>query len=280
MAIKIITDTSCDLPDEELEKNGIEMIPLKVTFENGETFLDRYEINPSYFVKRMADSKKLPKTAAPDPATFLDYFERGLKECGEVLFISLSSGLSSTYHTAQLACSMLANQKIKVVDSLTASLGTGIMAINAAQMAAAGMSMELIISELIKVRSNREVIFVLDTLDNVVKGCRLSRVEGAAGTLLNIKPILRGDENGVPYVIEKVRGNKKAVQRLLDMMGELGGDTLSKRIVGISHVECIKEARALAEKVNERYNPVKVLVANMGATIGTYAGAGAIMINF
>lgn len=106
MGLRIITDTSCDLPDEILEKYSIEMLPLKITFENGDTFLNRFEIPPSFFVKKMAESKSLPKTSAPDPKTFIEYFEKGIKEVGEVLFVSLSSGLSSTCQTARLACKM------------------------------------------------------------------------------------------------------------------------------------------------------------------------------
>ena len=100
MSIRIITDTSCDLPTEILNQYQIDMIPLSVTFENGETYLDRLELSPEIFVQKMAASRFLPKTAAPDPSTFIEHFEKGLREAGEVLFVSLSSGLSSTYEIA------------------------------------------------------------------------------------------------------------------------------------------------------------------------------------
>lgn len=279
MALKIITDSSCDLPAAELEKYGIEMIPLKVTFEKGETFLDRVELSPALFVKKMALSKTLPKTAAPDPTTFIQYFEKGLKEAGEVLFISLSSGLSSTYQTATLACKMLGSEKVKVFDTLTASLGTGIMAIKAAQMATENLSLSVIIQRLSQIRESHEVFFTLDTLENVVKGGRLTRVEGMAGTLLNIKPILRGNKKGTPEVVEKVRGRKKAISRLVAMVGELTGNSVARRIIGISHVNCEEDACRLMEMIKQRYDTEDIMISDMGGTIGTYAGEGGLMIN-
>lgn len=280
MGLRIITDTSCDLPDEILQEYHIEMIPLKVTFENGDTFLDRFEIPPSVFVKKMAEFRSLPKTSAPDPRTFIEYFEKGIKELGEVLFISLSSGLSSTCQTARLACTMMETDRVKIFDTLTASLGTGIMAIKAAQMSAGGLSLDMIIKKLAQIRSLSENIFILDTLENVVKGGRLSRIEGMAGNLLNIKPVLRGNESGVPEVIEKVRGRKKAMNRFLTMMGELSRDSFTRKIVGISHVNCEEDARQLMYKISEKYHPQRILISEMSATIGTYAGEGALMVNF
>ena len=159
MAIRIVTDTSCDLPDEILIKHQIDMIPLKVTFADGETYLDRLELSPELFVQKMAASHHLPKTAAPDPTTFVEHFEQGLREAGDVLFISLSSGLSGTFQIAQLAQKMLGNAKVRVFDSLSASLGTGIMAVRAAQMAAAGLGIEDIIKELSSTLRTKQNIF-------------------------------------------------------------------------------------------------------------------------
>ncbi|MBO8159850.1 DegV family protein [Thermosyntropha sp.] len=280
MALRIITDTSCDLPDEELKKYGIKMVPLKVTFANGENYLDRFELSPDVFVEKMRKFKTLPKTSAPDPKTLMEYFEKGLKEAGEVIFVSISSGLSSTYHTACLAKKMIDSNKIKIFDSLTASLGTGIMAVKAAQMAAKGIGLEGIIKRLNEIRKEREVIFTLDTLENVVKGGRLSKLEGLAADFLHIKPILRGNEKGVPEIVEKVRGRKRAIKRIVDMTEEIAGNKMSEKIVGISHVNCLEEAKLLASEIKNRFNPAQIIISDMSATVGTYAGEGGLMINF
>ncbi|MGE5390735.1 MAG: DegV family protein [Deltaproteobacteria bacterium] len=281
MGIQIITDTSCDLPDRQLEQFGIEIIPLKVSFDNQETFLDRVELSPDLFIKKMTSSRNLPKTSTPDPQTFIDFFEDGLKKQGQVLFVGLSSGLSATCQTARVASKMLDNEKIKVFDTLTASLGTGIFAIKAAIMAAEGLSLDTIIDRLTALRSSVETIFTLDTLENVVKGGRLSRIEGFAGTILDIKPVLRNDrENGVPYVKDKVRGRKKAIQRLINICEEDLGADIRQRWIGISHVGCEEDARRLADKIEQKYQPVNpIIIAPMSATIGTYAGVGGLMIN-
>jgi DegV family protein with EDD domain len=251
-----------------------------VTFENGETYLDRLELPPEVFVQKMAASRLLPKTAAPDPNTFIEHFERGLREAGEVLFISLSSGLSSTYQIAQLARRLLGSTKVRVFDTLSASLGTGIMAVRAAQMAAAGLSMDDIIKGLSSTLTTKRTIFTLNTLENVVKGGRLNRIEGMAGDLLHIKPIFLGNnENGKPELFEKVRGRSKAIKRMVEILGQFAGSGLGSRIVGITHVHCLIEAQYLRDLIVERYDPDTVWVSDMSATIGTYAGEGGLMIN-
>lgn len=280
MGVRIITDTSCDLPREFLEQYQIEMIPLKVTFEDGQTFLDRVEITPSMFVDRMAKSKNLPKTSAPDPDTFISYFKKGLTECGQVLFISLSSGLSSTFQTAKLASNLLGSNDICIFDSLTASLGTGIAAIKAARMAALGVNVHTIVEKLSIIRKTRQVLFTLDTLENVVKGGRLSKFQGMAGTILNIKPILWGNPEGVPEVVEKVRGRNKAIHRMVDRLGEIPGIKVGDHIIGVSHVHCPEDAIRFAQQIENRYQPKeKIIISEMSATIGTYAGVGGLMVN-
>ncbi len=281
MGVRIITDTSCDLPWEQLERYKIQMIPLKITFDDGKTYLDRVEINPSLFVDKMINSRALPKTSAPDPDTFISLFSKGLKESGEVLFVSLSSGLSSTYQTALLARKTLDSKKICVFDSLTASLGTGIAAIKAARMAASGLNVQAIFDRLCLIREKREVLFTLDTLENVVKGGRLSKFQGLAGDVLNIKPILRGNDEGVPVIVEKVRGRSKAIRRLVSMLGEISGPDICNRLIGISHVRCPEDAATLAREIEESYQPEEpVIISDMGATIGVYAGVGGLMINY
>lgn len=280
MEVRIITDTSCDLPDAELNKYHIEMMPLKVTFEDDQTFLDRFEISPALFVKKMQSSKTLPKTSAPDPAAFVNCFEKGLKEAGQVLFVSISSGLSSTYQTARLASQMIGSENIRIFDSLTASLGTGFAAINAARLAVQGFGMDAIVEQLSRMRQTSEVLFTLDTLENVVKGGRLSRLQGMAGTVLNIKPILRGNPQGVPEVVAKVVGRKKAINRLVTMLGELYDHSLREKSIGITHVACPEDAEKFARAIKDRYQPKQeIIIAEMGATIGTYAGVGGLMVN-
>lgn len=280
MAVRIITDTSCDLPREYLNRYNIEMIPLKITFDDGMTFLDRVEMKPSLFVEKMSRSKILPKTSAPDPETFVSCFNKGLEEAGQVLFVSLSSGLSSTYQTAVLASNLIGSKNIYIFDSLTASLGTGIAAIKAARMASRGSKADSIVEQLTELRKVREVLFTLDTLENLVKGGRLNKLQGMAATILSVKPILRGNLQGMPEIVAKVRGRKHAVQRLVTMLGELARKSINHQIIGVSHVSCPQDALKLAQLIKDMYRPQEeIIIAEMGATIGTYAGIGGLMIN-
>jgi DegV family protein with EDD domain len=280
MSVKIITDTSCDLPVELLVENKIDMIPLKVTFADGQTYLDRWEISPSQFIARMQKEPKLPKTAAPDPATFISNFDKGLNEADEVLFVGISSGLSSVCQTALLAKNIIDNENVYVFDSLAASLGTGFAAINASRLARQGMNAAAIVDELSRRRAAREILFILDTLDNIVKGGRLNPVQGMAGNFLSIKPMLRGNAEGVPEVVQKIRGRNHALQRLIDMVGETAGASAMDRVIGVSHVSCLEDAVKLAQALQEKYHPrEEIIIAEIGATIGTYTGAGALMVN-
>jgi len=281
MAIKIITDTSCDLPDSIIEELDIEMIPLRVSFEDGETFLDRYELSTELFIAKMRAFSSLPKTAAPDPAMMIKSFEKGLAEAGEVLFISLSSPLSSTYQNAHLARSMIGSDRIMIFDSLSASLGTGIMVVKAIRMVKQGLNMDDLLERLLEIRANRVMLFTLDTLDNLVRGGRLNKYEGITGDFLNIKPIMKINSQGLTEVTEKVRGRKKAIKRLLEMADEFGGELLSDKIIGISHLNCLDEAKDIAETIKSRYHPREdIIISDIGATIGTYVGEGGILITF
>jgi len=280
MSIKVLTDSSCDLPDEILSRFNIGMVPLRVSFENGETFLDRVELSPAAFMAKMASFKTLPKTSTPDPAMMMDALAKGLTDYDQVLFISLSSALSCTFQTACLGCEMLESDRIRVFDSLTISLGTGIMVIKAAQMAEQGFNLDEIMEQLALIRANSETVFTLDTLDNIVKGGRLKKYEGITGNLLGIKPILKPNDLGQVEVVEKVRGRKKALNHMLDMIGEYAGESISGRMIGVSHASCLAEAQHLAHAIKERYHPrEEVIISEIGATIGTYAGEGGILIS-
>ncbi|MGE5454017.1 MAG: DegV family protein [Methylocystaceae bacterium] len=279
MAIKVITDSSCDLPESLVLAKDIAIIPLTVSFTGDpRVYRDQVDITTHEFWNRMFKSKFLPKTSTPDPQTFIDNFEKWLQLKGEVIYIGLSSGLSSTFQTAQLALQLVGSPQVKLVDSLSASLGTGIQVLKAIEYVGLGLSLEEVTARVIEYRDSMETIFTLDTLENVVKGGRLSRVAGVVGGIVDFKPIFRGI-NGKVELYEKLRGRKKALKRLVDLAGCMG-KTARNRIVGITHVDCLTEVEYLANQIRERYNPQNILISEMGATIGTYAGRGGILLHF
>lgn len=279
MAIKVVTDSSCDLPDDLIRENDIEVVPLTITFPGDpRVYRDRVDISAREFWKRMFALKDLPKTSTPDPQAFVECFEKWLARGEEIIYVGLSSGLSSTVQTALLAREMVGSARIKIVDTLTASLGTGIQALKAVEYVKEGLSLEEVEKKVIEYRDSMETIFTLDTLENVVKGGRLSRAAGLIGTVIDLKPVFRGVEGKVE-VFEKLRGRKKALNRLVELAGQLG-KTARQRVVGLSHVDCLSEVERLAERIRELYQPEKIIISDMSATIGTYAGKGGILLHF
>jgi EDD domain protein, DegV family len=281
MSVKIITDSSSDLPADILKKFNIEMIPLKVSFENGETYLDRLELSPASFVEKMRSFKTLPKTSAPDPGIMMNVFTKGLSEAENVLFVSLSSELSCTCQNASLARYLLNSDKIHIFDSRSATLGTGILAVKAAQMSEQGLNISEILQELEMARTESKLNFTLDTLDNIVKGGRLKKHKGVLGNLLNIKPVMKINEYGTVEIIEMARGRRKAIRILEDMIREYAGESVQDKLIGISHVNCRSHAEDLALVIKKKYNPKEeIIISEMGSTIGTYAGEGGLAISF
>lgn len=276
--IRVIADSGCDLPMEVLVENQIEMVPLKVTFEDGDSYLDRVEMSPGEFREKMYRCKELPKTAAPNPDSFMQVFHRALNEAGEAVCICISSGLSSTYQSAVLARDMLDTDKIRVIDSQSASLGEGILAIRAAEMARQGLPLDTVLNRLIDYRDKLTTVFTLDTLDNIIKGGRLTKFQGLVGNILDIKPLFHGVEGNIE-VLEKLRGRRRALRRVTTLIGEMSRD-VEECIIGLSHMDCLEEVNELKKEIEKLYNPARIIIAEMGSTLGTYAGKGGIIMAF
>ncbi|UMZ73570.1 DegV family protein [Natranaerofaba carboxydovora] len=279
--VSIVTDSSCDLPDEILEKYGIHVVPLKITID-GDNYIEKQDITAEEFIKKMIASDNLPKTAQPSPGEFSEIYNKlttGENGGNEVICITISSGLSGTFQSAYMGKDLAeAGDKVTVFDSLAASLGHGLYVLKAAQLAQEGYNRDKIIEELTSYREQMEIFILLDTLENIVKGGRLSKFKGSMAGMLNIKVLLEGIDGKV-HELEKVRGKKKFLKRFLDIVGERRQD-FSDTVFGITHVNNSKDAEFIKEEVIKRYNPKDVIINNMGATIGTYAGDGGMVICF
>ncbi|NPV92960.1 MAG: DegV family protein [Firmicutes bacterium] len=279
MSIQIITDSGADIPQEHLDAYGIKMVPLEVSFGPEEIYLDRVTISAEEFWRRMESSPSLPKTSQPSPQQFVEVFRQALTR-GSVFCVSLSSGLSGTYQSACMAAKMLGHPKhLKVLDSLNGSVGQALLVIRAAQLAGEGISLSRLVETITSYRDRVTTIITLNTLENIVRGGRLSRIQGMMGNILDIKLIMRNSRDGKVELLEKVRGRKNALARILRLMQEMGGD-LSGKIIGISHLDCLQEALEFKRQLIERYSPKDVMVCPMGSTMGTYAGKGGMIISF
>ncbi|HWL25949.1 MAG TPA: DegV family protein [Ureibacillus sp.] len=274
--IKIITDSSADLPNEMVEKYDITIVPLTVSIE-GKDYLEKIDISPQEFFKKMFSTNELPKTSQPSPASFAEAYSK-FSEDTELLVLTISSGLSGTYQSAILGKD-LTDANVTVFDTLAGSVGHGLLIIKAAELANQGYTMEKIIEELLEYREKMNFLIVLNTLENIVKGGRLSKFQGSLAKLLNIKVIAERINEGKVGIVEKIRGKKKLQSRVLDLIEERGSD-LSQVTFGISHTGNLEEAETLKQDIIQRFQPKDVIITYMGATMGTYAGKDGMIISF
>lgn len=272
--VRIVTDSTADIPNEVGERLGINIVPLKVHFGE-ETFLDAVTIKSEQFYEMLAQSSAPPTTSQPSPIEFSDVYQRLLAEDADSPIISLhvSAALSGTYQSAKIAYSMLEDEAdITIMDSKSASYGFGMRVVMAAEMAQAGESKERIIEEIERLERNTNLYFLVDTLEYLQKGGRIGKASALIGSILNIKPILSLDQDGVVAAVDKVRGSKKAMTRIVELLKEEYGD----EPVGITMAYSFRKntAEELFELLKSQFNVRAVGWTTIGAVIGTHTGPG------
>ncbi|WP_114572257.1 DegV family protein [Exiguobacterium flavidum] len=274
--VQIITDSSADLPRHLINTYGIEVVPLSVRID-GEDYREGIDLTPEQFFERMALANELPRTSQPSPAQFEELFRLYDAREKEILCLTISSGLSGTYQSALVARD-LCDANVTVFDTLGGSLAHGMMVLRAAELARDGWSVAEILPEIVRMREAMNIFILLDTVENIVKGGRLSRFKGSVIKTLNIKVILEG-QDGKVEMLEKVRGTKRFFERALELIGERKQD-FSDTVIGITHTGNFDDVAFLEREINARYAPKQILVNYMGATMGTYAGKGGIILSF
>jgi DegV family protein with EDD domain len=276
--IRLVTDSSCDLPQNILQENNIHVVPLNVLFDD-ESFVSGVEIDNETFYSKMKNSTALPKTSSPSPDRFLEKFDC---EEEEILVICISSGLSSTYNNALIAKNMYlegnSSKKIEVIDTLSGSLGIGILVLKAVELINSGKPLDEIISIIEKEKENISVYVALDTLENAVKGGRIHAFAGKIINALNLKVIVKVEE-GLVKTHDKARGEVKSIKKLVEIMEEHITDRPNK-VIGIAHGNCEEKALKLKSMIEEKYNFKTILMSEIGPIIGTYAAEGALLISF
>lgn len=273
--IKIFTDSSADLPKDLLERYSISVIPLTIKIEDKE-YLEGIDLTPKEFFEKMFSSSELPKTSQPSPAAFADAFN-ACESDDQLLCLTISSGLSGTYQSANLGKD-LSSRNVTVFDTLAGSLAHGLQIIHAAELVQKGCSLEEIIEDLTEYRENMNILILLDTLENIVKGGRLSKFQGSIAKILNIKVILEGVKGQVEMQ-EKIRGKKKFHKRTLEIIRDRKTD-FTDTVFGITHTGNEEEAEMLKQEIIQQFNPKEVIVHYMGATMGTYAGKDGMIVSF
>ena len=273
--IQLVTDSSADLPKELLEKYHISVVPLTINID-GKEYLEGIDLKPLEFYEKMFNSKELPKTSQPSPAAFASTF-KALSDQGPILCLTISSGLSGTYQSACIGKDM-SGQAVTVFDTLAGSLGHGLQLIEAGKLAEQGLEIDKIVEVLEKNKKHSNILILLDTLENIVKGGRLSKFQGSIAKILDIKVLLEGVEGKVE-IIEKVRGKKRFLNRAIEIIGERKKD-FSDTVFGITHIDNLKDAEFLRDEIVKKYKPKDVIINFMGATMGTYAGRDGMIVSF
>lgn len=279
MNVRIITDGGADLPKDIIDQYNIGVVAVHIHFADREYSSDTLEAETFY--KLMKESKVLPKTASPTPQQFLDEYRKGY--AGEpIVVITTSKEVSSTYDHAcfakQLFLEEEPNALIEVIDSRSGSAAMSLLTVQAARLSAKGTSFaELVKTMLEKVKATH-TFFVLETLENVIKGGRLDRVKGAIASMLNIKLILFANEGKID-VLEKVRGTQNALKRLVDQIGEYSKN-FEDKILSIAHGNCEEKAKKIMQEIVKKYPFAEVLLSTIGPAMGTYAGEGAIVLAY
>lgn len=270
MAVRIVTDSTADLPPATARELGVSVVPLSVTFGE-ETFLEGVDMSPDLFYERLVNSKVLPTTAAPSVGQFKEAYEEALKEADEIVSIHISSKLSATHNSAVQAANQLSDTgaKLEVVDSGLVSLGLGIVVMAAARAAQQGGSLEEI-TNLVKDMIGRvHILVVLNTVEYLRRGGRIGRARAFLGSMLAVKPLL-SIRDGEVAPEERVRTKKAAHERLFQIA------TSYPNVVeyAVAYSTNASDAEELRRRLAEAEPQARITMSKIGPVIGVHTGPG------
>lgn len=277
MGIRIVIDSTSDVTKDIIEKHNLIMVPLTVNFEDG-CYLDKVELTTDEFFDKLKKSQKLPTTSQASPAAFAEVFKKILDEGDEVLGIFIGSELSGTYESAVMAKEMIGDNRIHIIDSRSACLGTFSLIVKAVEMVEENNDIKEIVETLERVKHKVEIVAAIDTLKYLEKGGRLSKTQAIAGTLLNIKPIITIKDSKVS-IVDKVRGNNN-VLKWIDTWISTNNFKLSDKTVFLFHARAENRIDVLREIVVDKYGVKNIIQSEVGPVIGTHTGPGVIAIGF
>jgi len=275
--VKIITDSTAYLPPDLIARYGIRVIPLKVVF-GAEAYAEGVDISNEEFYGKLAAASTLPTTSQPSVGDFLEVYGEASREGKPILSIHISSKLSATISTALTAKSELPQAQIEVVDSLSTAMALGMVVLAAARAADEGQSLSQIRATAEKVIQSMNLFFIVDTLEYLHKGGRIGGAAALMGTVLRIKPVLYLKEGQIE-VLTKVRTKRKALKRLLELMGERMTEGASVHVT-IIHAHAVEEASALEKEVRAHFNCAEIYISELGPVIGAHVGPRAIGVAF
>jgi DegV family protein with EDD domain len=264
MKIKIITDSTSYLDKNYIEDENIRVVPLNYVFD-GEDYKEGLKGEFNDFYSKLQSTDLFPTTSQPAIGDFVAAYEEALKSHDQIVVITLSSKISGTYTSAHVAAEMVDSENIRVVDSLGAAATLRFLVQDAVEMSRKGMDAHRIQEELERKKDKLGIVLTTDTLEYLSRGGRLSTLQAGIGNILSIKPVIRMLD-GELQLVEKTRGKKKAINRLLACIPE-GVDRIS-----LCHVTNTGEAEKLADTLRQTYPGASVTIDELGPVIGAHLG--------
>lgn len=267
--VRIVTDSTCDLPKEVADFYDIEIVPLNIIF-GADLYKDGVDIDRKEFYKMLTESEDFPKTSQPSPDDFTNAYKRVFArgDAESVISLHLSANLSGTYNSA-LKASEEFGGKVTLIDSETVSLGLGIMAIAAAEMARNGISAEKITAKLAEMKKSQKLFFTLETVDYLIKGGRVGKAKGFLGKILSLKPILTLVDGEV-RPLSKARNREKIIEKILSLLPT----DLSEGRLAVAHAADPSKIDLIMNALEGRCDLNKILTGEIGPTVGAHCGPG------
>ncbi len=281
-AYQIITDSCCDLTDQQLKELNVACVKLTILYKgvSHENFTDEARLKEFYNAMRAGETAS---TAAANPQEWAQVMETYLAQGLDVLVLTFSSALSTTYQSAVIAGEELSQRypqrSIRVIDSLSAAHGQGFLVWHACRKRDAGYSLEELETWCLENRRHVCHWVTVDDLSHLKRGGRISATSALVGTMLNIKPIIHMDDEGKLVNVHKVRGRKTAMEYLVQKLKDHGGD-YDNETVFISHGDCPEDAKKLEELVRRECGVKEVLTGYVGGVIGSHTGPGVLVVYF
>lgn len=277
MAYKIVGDSCTDITEEMKAEGMVSLVPLTLTIE-GEEFIDDDTFNQKVFIEKMKASEECPKSACPSPERYMQEFE-GQEEC---YVVTLSSRLSGSYNSAIVARDMYLEEhpeaKIEIVDSRSASCGQMLIAVKLKELKEKGLDFAAVKEKITEFRDTMETKFVLESLENLRKNGRLSRVTFTLCNVLNIRPVMAAEEGEI-IKIDQVRGHNKALMRMIEYIEKDAKDVTNK-ILGISHCNNRERAELVKREILKRLSFKDCIIVNTAGVATLYANDGGIIVSY
>lgn len=278
--IRIIIDSSCDLPEELMKEYDIKSISQRI-YLNGKEYYDKVTINADEVYEAMS-SGIIPMTSMPSPVEITNLFRQCCADGDDFIYVALSSKFSGTYQLAESLMEEVREQykgtRMKVIDSKSGSTATGLMALQAAKLSRAGKSFDEIVEQIYEMADHIEHIFMVADVSWLIRGGRITRTEGVIGSILNVKPILHV-KDGAVELLERVRGRKKALMALVDIMEERIKE-FPDQIIGISHAGNLELVYELQDIIKDRFGEKDIMVNKIGAALVSHLGVGGVGVFF